>query len=337
MNYAFATITDGQIAFTDPWADTEQPLLGESSDPNAIKGNFGELMLLKQKYPNLKTIISVGGWGNSAAFSTVAATQASRDTFADSVVQFLKEYDFDGIDIDWEYPVAGGYVASEHNPNDKEDFTLLLQTLRQKLDSQGALDQKHYYLTVAAAANIDYATKGTDLATISQYVDWFNLMTYDIHGSWDSYTGLVAPLYTDSKDPGQWSDDAAVQLYLKEGVPANKIVMGVPFYGYDYKGVTSQTNNGLYQPYKVGSGSSIAYNKVVTNDLNQNGFIYHWDLAAMSPYLFNGNEFISFEDPASIFMKTLYVDTHNLGGVMIWELGQDYNQQLLNTIYYNLK
>ncbi|GMA59637.1 glycosyl hydrolase family 18 protein [Alicyclobacillus fastidiosus] len=341
INYAFAVIdSDGKIALSDPYADIGQSSSGDSSDANAIKGNFGQLIKLKKRYPNLKTIISVGGWRNSAQFSQVAATQKSRDTFADSVVQFIKKYDFDGVDIDWEYPLQGGsYPNDQHNPNDPQNYTLLLKTIRGKFDTQGALDHKHYYLTIDAAANTTYATKDTNLVAMQKYVDWFNLMTYDIHGSWGSYTGLVAPINTDPADPGKWSDNNAVQLYLKQGVNPDKIVMGVRFFAYEYLGVRDQ-NNGLYQPYQVGTGTSIPYNKLVTQYLNQknySGFTYHWDLSAKSPYLFNGDDFISFEDPASIFMKTEYVDEHNLGGVMIWKLGQDYKGQLLSTIYDNLK
>lgn len=339
INYAFAIIdSDGKIALGEPSLDIGQSSSDDSSDPNTIKGNFGQMIKLKKRYPNLKTIISVGGWRNSSQFSKVAATQTSRDTFADSVVQFIKKYDFDGVDIDWEYPLEGGsYPNDQHNPNDPQNYTLLLQTIREKLDAQGALDHKHYYLTVDAAANTTYATKETNLAAMQKYVDWFNLMTYDIHGSWGSYTGQAAPLNTDPADPGKWSDNMAVQLYLKQGVEPDKIVMGMRFFAYEYQNVRDQ-NNGLYQPYQ-GTATSVPYNTLVTqvlNRKNQGGFTEHWDSPAESPYLFNGKEFISFEDPASIFMKTEYVDEHNLGGVMIWKLAQDYKSQLLSTIYHNL-
>jgi chitinase len=336
INYAFATIDgNGKIASTDPWADYQDPYLSGNQLSDPIQGSFDQLWKMKQQNPNLKTIISVGGWGPvTSTFSTVASSDVSRQTFADSVVQFLQQYKFDGVDLDWEYPVSGGAVAG--TPADKHNFTLLLQVLRQKLDTAGGQDGKHYYLTIAGNPTSSYI-HNVELNQISQYVDWINLMTYDLHGGWDSYTGVDSPLFTDPKDPSQFSDDVGVQSYLQQGVPADKIVMGIPLYDDDYHGVqaTNDGNNGIWETY-TGGETQAGYNSVVTNDLNQNGFVRYWNNTAQEPYLFNGNEFITYEDPESIFYKTQYLNQHHLGGAMVWSFNQDYNGELLVTIFNNL-
>lgn len=335
INYAFATINaNNQIASTDPWADYQDPLPGDQPS-DAFQGSFDQLVKMKQQNPNLKTIISVGGWGDVAGtLSTMASTEASRQTFADSVVQFLRTYQFDGVDLDWEYPVSGGAVNG--TSADKHNFTLLLQEMRQKLDTAGTQDGKHYYLTIAANTTSSYIGH-VELSQLTQYLDWINLMTYDIHGSWDTYTGVDSPLYTDPNDPSQFSDNVGVQSYLKQGVPADKIVLGMPFYDDNYHGVqaANDTSNGIWQPY-TGGETQENYASVVTTDLNQNGFVRYWDDASKEPYLYNGNEFISYEDPESIYYKTQYINQLHLGGAMIWSLNQDYDGQLLATIFNNL-
>lgn len=335
INYAFANISNGQVVLGDPYADTEKTFPGDSSSQGALNGNFGQLLKLKQRDPHLKTLISVGGWTWSGQFSNVASTPQSRDEFANSAVAFIKKYGFDGVDIDWEYPVSGGQAGNTNSPADKQNFTLLLQDLRQKLNAQGQIDHTHYYLTIAAAANSSYV-KNTELAKIAPLVDWINLMTYDMHGPWDNYTGLVSGLNVDTKDPAKVSDSGAVQLFLKQGVPANKIVLGAPFYGYEYPNVSSSVQHGLYQPFS-GTAKSITYNSVMTQDFGKNGFVRYWDSAAEEPWLFNGSEFISYEDPVSIYYKTRYANQNHLGGMMFWELSGDFQNRLLSTVYYNLK
>lgn len=333
INYAFANIANGQVSLGDPFVDTEKTFPGGSTAPGALHGNFGQLLQLKKHDPHLKTLISVGGWTWSSQFSNVAATPQSRDTFANSAVSFIKKYGFDGIDIDWEYPVSGGESGNAHSPNDKQNLTLLLQDLRRKLNAQGVKDHKHYYLTIAAAANWSYANN-TQLKQISQIVDWMNLMTYDMHGPWDNYTGLVSGLQVDPKDPAKVSDSQAVQLFLKQGVPAGKLVFGTPFYGYDYPQVSSSVSHGLYQPF-AGTGESVTYHTIMTNDFGQKGFVRYWDSAAEEPWLFNGSELISYDDPVSIYYKTRYVNQQHLGGMMFWDLSGDYQNRLLSTVYYN--
>jgi chitinase len=179
VHYAFANI-DSNLKISLGYPDID--LLN-------IKG----LNDLKLKNPTLKTIISVGGYSWSGRFSDVALTEASRSNFADSCVDFIVTYGFDGIDIDWEYPVVGGLSTNIKRPDDKYNFTLLMKTLREKLDARGAIDGKKYILSFAGAAGSWYLNQ-IELNKIDQYIDYVNVMTYDLHGPWEPYTNFNAPL-----------------------------------------------------------------------------------------------------------------------------------------------
>ena len=321
VNYAFAKIGDDlKIAMGDTYID---PI------------NFSQLNELKASYPHLKTLISIGGWNDSGKFSDAALTDASRTVFANSVVAFIKQYGFNGVDIDWEYPVSGGLSTNIKRSSDKQNFTLLLQKLREKLDAQGAIDGQKYLLTIAGGAGSTYAAN-TELSKIASYVDYATIMTYDIHGTWDSYTDLNAPLYTPTDTSPQYklSADQSVKAWTSVGFPASKIVLGVPFYGYIYNNVTGG-GNGLYKPFS--GGSSISYDKILSSYLMNSSYIKYFQSVALVPWLFNGSTFISYDDETSVAYKAKYVITNNLAGVGIWELSQNKGGQLLNALVTNLK
>ncbi|MBV7505385.1 glycoside hydrolase family 18 [Bacillus sp. sid0103] len=335
LNYAFANISaDGKIEVGDPWADIEQSFPGDTAD-QPYKGNFYQLTKLKQQYPHLKTLISVGGWSWSDNFSDVALTDQSRTIFADSCLQFILKYGFDGIDLDWEYPVAGGEAGNSNRPEDKQNFTLLIKKIRETLDAQSLKDGNTYLLTIAGGANKGYVAN-TELNLLQQYVDYIQLMTYDFHGSWDTLTGINAPLYRDPESRfSEFSVQDAVQMYINSGVPANKLVMGIPFYGRVYNQVTN-TNNGLYQSF-TGGGSAVSYGQIEASYLNKNAFTRFWEPDSKVPWLFNGSQFISYDDTESIGYKTSLIKSMGLGGAMMWELSQDPNKVLLSKINNDLR
>ncbi|MGG1675211.1 glycosyl hydrolase family 18 protein [Neobacillus sp. NRS-1170] len=335
LNYAFANINaDGKIEVGDPFADIEQTFPGDTAD-QPYKGNFYQLTKLKQQYPQLKTLISVGGWSWSERFSDVALTDQSRTIFADSCLQFILKYGFDGIDLDWEYPVAGGEAGNIHRPEDKQNFTLLVKKIRETLDAQSAIDGKKYLLTIAGGANKGYVAN-TELSLLQQYLDYIQLMTYDFHGSWDTLTGMNSPLYRDPESKfAEFSVQDAVQTYINSGVPATKLVMGIPFYGRVYNQVNN-VNNGLYQSFS-GGGSALSYGQLEASYLNKNGFIRYWESDSKVPWLFNGSQFISYDDPESIGYKTSFIKSMGLGGAMMWELSQDPNKVLISKIYDDLR
>lgn len=321
INYAFANIgSDLKIALGYP-----------DIDPS----NFARLNSLKQAYPHLKTLISVGGWSWSGKFSDAALTDASRSAFADSCVSFIVQYGFDGIDLDWEYPVSGGLSTNVRRPEDKHNFTLLLQKLREKLDTRSLTTGRKYLLTIAGAAGTQYVNN-TELGILHQYLDFGNIMTYDIHGTWDGYTDFNAPLYNNSDTSPQykWSVNSGVNTWLGAGFPAQKLVMGIPFYGNKYTSVNN-ANNGLYQTFS--GGTSLGYSVIAANYLNAPGYVRYCHQQSMVPWLFNGSTFISYEDGQSIGAKAQYVRSKGLGGAMVWELSQDPDRVLLSSLYNGLQ
>ena len=304
-------------------------------DKNADPKNFAALRALKKKYPNLKVLISVGGWEWSGRFSDMASTYAYRTAFANSVVAFLKANGLDGVDLDWEYPVGGGQPDNATRPEDRTNFTLLLQNLRAKLNAQSKIDGKQYLLTVAAGTDQTYVSH-VQLAEIGKYVDFASLMTYDMHGPWTEYTDLNAPLYptTGSSPQVVWSCDQAVRLWLAAGFPKNKLVMGMPLYGYRYTGVTGG-GDGLYQPYA--SCKSISYDNVVKNHLSSGAYTQYSAAKGMVPWLFNGSTFVSYDDKQSLANKAKYVTSKGLAGAMVWELSQNADGSLVKAIKGGMK
>ena len=330
LNYAFANIVDGEVAVGNPSVDVQGP------------DNFAQLRALKKKSPQLKTLISVGGWEWSGRFSDAALTPESRAKFAQSGVRFVRTHGFDGIDIDWEFPVAGGKDDNVRRPEDKGNFTRLLQSLREALDAAGRKDKRHYLLTVAAGNNASYLVN-TDMAAVGRLLDWVNVMTYDMTGPWSKRSGHVAPLY---RDPAMTAPDTdprnnvaeVVDLFLAAGVPAAKIVMGVPFYGYAWKGCATG-QDGQYQLCEgKGRGTweegALDYADIVDHVIDRDGYVRHWNDAARVPYLFKPStgEFITYDDPRSLKEKMRFVKAKRLAGAMFWQVTGDRQDALLDAL-----
>ncbi|MGI5970372.1 MAG: glycoside hydrolase family 18 protein [Oscillospiraceae bacterium] len=296
--------------------------------------NFAELRELKKAYPHLKTMISVGGWRGSGRFSDAALSEESREIFAGSAVKFLKKYDFDGIDIDWEFPVYGGLETNSNRAEDRENYTLLLEELRKKLDKQGEMDGKQYLLSFAGGAGSGY-TENTELPKMAEYVDFATIMTYDLHGGWEPYTDFNAPLRAHSQQSPQSiaSADQSVKLWIEKGFPASKIVLGVPFYGYVYS-CAEESEDGLYA--KHSGFDTVSYDKIMTAFLPQGEFTRYVSELAQVPWLYNGSIFISYDDEQSLGEKAGYAVRNGLGGVSIWELSQNADGRLLDALVSNL-
>lgn len=336
--YAFARITDDRrLALADPCLDAGacDSTVTERARPTGSTqasegGNIAALRELKNRHPHLKLLVAVGGWTGSGKFSDVALTPESRQTFAQSAVDLvIRRWPgvFDGIDIDWEYPVRGGLPTNVTRPEDRENCTLLLQTLRRELDTQGTRDGRQYLLTIATIAGPSVFTQ-LEVDKVAATVDWFNVMTYDYHAG-SSIAHFNAPLYTTTGDPTPgFTIDSTVQRYLQGGVSPSKIVVGLPFYGRVYAGVAS-TNDGLFQPapgpvpdeWRTGTD----YKSLVRRRPDANGFKRTLHPEARVPFLYDSatGVWITYDDPESIAEKVAYVRTRGLGGVMAWELGGD--------------
>lgn len=323
INYAFANVTKGARVVLEHERDA---------------AHLAQLRALKAENPDLTIMLSIGGWAWSDYFSNAALTDSSRALFARTAVALLDEHDLDGIDIDWEYPGQPG-EDNVYRPEDQENFTRLLQTVRRHLDEQGERDGRtgddHYLLTIAAGASERFV-QHTNMAAAQEPLDFVNLMTYDFHGRWTDHTGHHANLYAPaSPDTVQRSAAAAVDLFIEAGVPPHKLVLGVPFYGRGWTGVEPQ-NNGLYQPYAEPRGG-FPYDTLAAHFINKHGFTRYWDEGAQAPYLWNPDSafVITYDDPASLQAKAQFIKSRGLGGVMYWEHNSD-NGTLLNALYENL-
>jgi len=332
INYAFANCVNGEVRFGRAEESIDDATLNVQDLVNLQK--------LKGINPDLKILISIGGWTWSKNFSDAALTGESREIFASSAVAFLKEHNLDGLDIDWEYPGQIGDM-NVFRPEDKENFTLMLKRVREHLDAQSEKDGRKgankYLLTIATGANQAYIDN-TDLGEAHKYLDFINIMTYDYHSGLDSLTGHHANLFqSEMSGTTNHSSVMAVKRHIEAGIPAEKIVLGVPFYGRMWSGV-SDDNNGLYQEAKS-VGSIVPFRKIISDFTQENGFTKYLDEAAGAPYLFNSDIkiFVSYEDQTSLARKLDYLKENNLGGVMFWEYSDDYNGELLNTIHEGLR
>ena len=314
INYAFSKIKDGEMVENSPF------------DP----ANFALLVQIKQQHPGLTVLVSVGGWGGSGGFSDMALTAASRARFIDSVVRFLTQYRLDGLDIDWEYPGLVG-AGNTFRPEDKQNYTALLRELRARFDREERQLHRHLLTSIAVGGNADFI-EHTEMAAVARYVDTVNLMTYDYYGpDSDHISGNHAPLFTDPADPKAISSERTVRNYEAAGVPAAKILLGLPFYGKSWAEV-GPTNNGLFQPGVKPPATFHDYSALA--NYAADGYTRYWDAAAAVPWLYNPTTktFISYEDPESLARKCRFALDQHLGGVMFWELTEDLNGTLLTTI-----
>lgn len=341
INYAFAKIANGQVVSADPWADMEKAF-GNEAATAPFKGNFYQLLLLKEAHPHLKTLISIGGWTLSDGFSDAAATAESRKRFADSAVEFMRRFGFDGIDLDWEYPVEGG-INKDRSPRDRENFSLMLRDLRLALDAAEDEDGRPYLLTAAVAAGVD-KIRNLEVDKLDRYLDFVNIMAYDFKVAGPGVAGHHSPLYPNPANPvsspqeREYHVDGAVTAYLAAGLSAEKAVLGVPFYGRGWEGFEGK--DGLYQ--RAAGAASIGtwengvfdYDDLVENYMGQEGIQMVWDNVSKAHYLWDpaNSRFISFESLDSLGLKLDYLMDKGLGGVMYWELSQDRSMALVNLI-----
>jgi GH18 family chitinase len=347
--------TTGNDGASDAWADYQMGFTADNSVDGSedawdqpLKGNFNQLKQLKAKYPNLKVLVSLGGWTYSKYFSDAAATDASRKKFVSSCIDMyikgnLPVLDgspaggqgvaagvFDGFDIDWEFPAsADGHAGNHYAPEDTANFTALLQEFRTQLDALGG---KHYRLTAALPAgssNIDQIQVGQ----VASALDMGDVMAYDMHGAWETAgpTNFQSPLYDSSASPasgtGLTANDA-INHYLQNGFPPSKLTLGVPFYGRGWTGVPEGGNHGLYQsvtgatdPFPYSQSPGVAMYK----ELEDAGKLAdtHYDPTTNSSWVYDGSNFWSIETAQSLTAKRQYIKDKGLAGIMIYSLEAD--------------
>ena len=307
INIAFGHIRDNEVV----WEESA--------------GTEAKLERIRKIHPEIKIILSIGGW-SADGFSQAAMTESTREKAAKSAAALVAAHKLDGIDIDWEYPcfaVAG--IAADLR--DKENFTLFLAKLRQELDALG----NGRMLTIAAGGDT-YFTLHTDMAKAQEYLDYVQLMTYDLQGGFVKVTGHHASLYPGTTNLFDVCVDKAVKVFQEAGVPAEKLIVGVPFYARVWREVKGGGDGLGREAGTVGTGGP-GYGELAESYIDKNGFRRYWDDAGKAPYLFDGNCFISYDDGESLRAKTDYVKEKGLGGIMFWEYGCDPEGTLLNHIY----
>ena len=315
VNFAFANVRDGRVVEGGP-RDAE---------------NLKVLTGLRRDQPHLRILVSVGGWTWSKGFSDAALTAKSRRVFVASAIDFVRRHDLDGFDVDWEYPGLPG-DGNPHRPEDKENFTALMAELRAALDREGAPRGRHLLLTFAAGASREFLAH-TEMAKVQAVVDFVNLMTYDFRVAGPGEpAGHHANLYPHPADPRKHSADDAVRDFLAAGVPASKLVLGVPFYGRAWEGVGSR--EGLYRDGRPPSQRIDTSHAALAALAGREAWTREWDAAAQAPFLWNEARqiFVTYEDEESLRLKSRYVLDRGLGGVMFWEYHADRTGALLDTL-----
>ncbi len=319
INYAFVDIKDGKAVLDNEATDAE---------------NFKKLNTLKEQNPDLKILISVGGWTWSKNFSDAVMTAEGKKTFAKSAVDIMKKYDLDGVDIDWEYPAMEGDKDHIFRPEDKQNYTLMFAALKAELDALTQETGKKYLLTAAVGGSQQFIDN-TEMAKVQSYLDYVNVMTYDYQSKEKAihHTNLQP---SDKYEDGN-SASKSIQAYIQAGVPADKLVMGIAFYGRVYE-LKKGWNKGLGDPIAK-QVQSKGYTTIKDSLVNQNEYFRYWDDAANAPYLFNFYKgvLVTYDDEESVKAKCRYVMTNGLAGVMFWEYSSDPKGFLLNTIDQNLK
>ncbi len=326
---AAAKLTHVNFAFAEVRAGRLSPATPETA------ASLAALVGARAHHPGLRILVSAGGWTGSRGFSDLALTPARRRDFARSVVEFLRRNDLDGFDLDWEYPGLPGN-GNPHRPADRGNFTALLAELRRALDADGSARGRHLLLTIAAATSSEYLAH-TDMAAAQASLDLVNLMAYDfVLPEAGDRAGHHANLRAPAGDPDASSGEKAVKAFLAAGVPARKLVLGVPFYGRAWAGVAGLSDLGR-KGRPAGEGFDARYS-ALARLAGHDGWVRGWDEAAQAPYLLNTARrlFVSYEDPESLGLKCRFVREHGLAGIMFWEYHADPTGALLDALVNGL-
>ncbi|MFC4565875.1 glycosyl hydrolase family 18 protein [Nocardiopsis mangrovi] len=365
INYAFANINSNGQCFQvnqagqgDAWADYGRSFTAEQSVDGVadtwdqdLRGNFNQLRELKAKYPHLKVNLSIGGWTWSRYLSDAVRTEASRQRMVESCIDMflrgnLPVFDgaggpgsaygvFDGIDLDWEWPGSEGNPGNVIRPEDKQNYTALVQEFRTRLDALGTETGRTFELTSFMPADPRKIDAGFEVDRIMPNFDFVTLQGYDFHGGWESTTNHQSNLLLHASDPGpdRYSAEITVDAWTARGAPASKLVLGVPFYSRGWTGVPAGPGgDGLFQqgtgpapgPYEAGIDDW-------KNISRLQGYTLHRDDRLGTAWLYNGSTFWTYDDPAAMTRKADWSQAEGLGGVMVWSLDGDDGQGTLMT------
>ncbi|XP_046398093.1 probable chitinase 2 [Ischnura elegans] len=293
-------------------------------DENHGKGAFTRFTKLKEKNPDLKTLLAIGGWNEaSKKYSDMVSNTSSRKTFLGSAVKFLNKYNFDGLDFDWQYPTQNG-----GKPEDKENFVTFLSEMRTLFDLHGLM------MTAAVSAEKGIIDSSYDIPAMAKYLDHIHVMCHDYHDLFPTYCIHNSPLFEDwvpEVDKKNRNANFSINYWIQNGAPAEKLVMGVGLHGRTFT-LSQEDKTDPYAPAS-GPGTSgpytreagfIGYNEICDQRLTHpRAWSIEHDEYIIAPYTYNENQWISYEDQESIKIKTRFAVNLGLKGVMAWSIETD--------------
>lgn len=312
--YGFAVLDGSRLRIKshDPWADIDNKF-------------YERIAALKSK--GIKVLMAIGGWNDSAGdkYSRLVNSPSARQRFIENVIQFIEKYQFEGLDLDWEYPVCWQVDCNKGPASDKEGFASLVRELSEKFKPKGLL------LSAAVSPSKRVIDTGYDVPTLAKYLDWISVMTYDYHGQWDKKTGHVAPLYY---LPNDWEPtfnaNFSIHYWIEKGAPAKKLVMGAPLYGQSFS-LAERTQRGLNAPTYGGGEAGeatkargfLSYYEICERTLKKGWTVVQDKKRRIGPYAFKGDQWVSFDDARQIKLKAEFIKDLDLGGGMVWALDLD--------------
>jgi len=334
LNYSFySPDKEANIEGTDPWADTI-----------LLKGRIDWSKPQPAYYPNsslvdyahlygVKVMVSIGGWTLSDNFPLIAADPKKRGHFAQECVRLLKHYQFDGIDIDWEYP---GYAEHSGTPQDRANYPLFMKAIRDSIDAYGKTIDYKFLLTGAYGANIPQMDQ-IQWDVVAPFMDYINMMTYDFNGTWSDDANHNSPLYNPSKGYKGSLDEAYRLMTTKYKVPAEKLNLGVAFYGRTLRGFDGDQPITIYRTGHQKKQDDVVFAEHegmpqyfnIMEEYKKHGYKEYWDDVAKVPYLVSEDEksFVSFDNVKSVKLKAEYIVKNKCAGAIIWDVFGDYMEK----------
>lgn len=270
--------------------------------------------------------MAIGGWNDSAGdkYARLVKSSAARARFIKHVTEFIEKYNFDGLDLDWEYPVCWQVDCNKGSPDEKHGFSSLVQELSALFKQKGLL------LSAAVSPNRKVIDAGYDVPNLSHYFDWIAVMAYDYHGQWDKKTGHVAPMYEHPEGTMGFNANFTVNYWIEKGADPKKLVLGMPMYGQSFslaEGNRNALNSPTYGGGEAGEATRargfLSYYEICQNIKNKQWTVVRDPRGRMGPYAYKRDQWVSFDDIGMIRHKSEYVKAMGLGGAMIWALDLD--------------